>query len=156
MFSYCQSNYPGNTESCNVLFVELESQFEPSTFCFPYTIPIQALMTLTSTYSIHLQLVPRVLRFRICPRSTRKHGTLGFLGNLGTSYFFAKSTSVFRMIIIYFDNLVQDHSVTAIARGMSNALPILPIVSYTCKRTNAFTSPSLSQLPSGCTEKYRN
>ena len=45
--------------------------------------------------------------------------------------FFAESTHVFRMIIIYIDTLVQDHSVTAIARGMSIALPI---VLYTSKR----------------------
>ena len=30
---------------------------------------------------------PRFPRFRICPMSNRKHGTLGFLGNLGTQFF---------------------------------------------------------------------
>ena len=71
-------------------------------FSFPYTIPIYAYMTLTSTYRIHLHLVPRFLRFprfRMCPMSTRKHGTLGFLGNLGTSCFYAKR-HIFCMILI--------------------------------------------------------
>ena len=71
-------------------------------FCFLYTIPIYAYMTVTSTYSIHLHLVPRYPRFprfRICPMSTRKHGTLGFLGNLGTSCFYAKR-HIFCMIFI--------------------------------------------------------
>ena len=76
-------------------------------FCFPYTIPIYAYMTLTSTYSIHLHLVPRYPRFprfppfRMCPMSTRKHGTLGFLGNLGTSCFCAKR-HIFCMIFILY------------------------------------------------------
>ena len=83
----------------------LESQFEPSTFLFSIHHLIYAYMTLTSTYSIHLHLVPRYARFprfprfRICPMSTRKHGTLGFLGNLGTSCFYAKR-HIFCMIFI--------------------------------------------------------